>query len=683
MLLSAIQQIEALQKTSASNNTFPIQDGSAVGPGSSGVRAFLNELDCSQAVDIQTGALKRINPSQAFVRDTRIILQDAFRLLPDPVRQVYAVLTNANLIIVTADRRTGKHVLLYPPMDVDGITVNSKMLDRELAGEYFVQFAIQAQHFITLRANQKETRNKWVGVRADTASSSTLAARPLRNVIESTLATQQREPPPPPRLGIKEGGKIAALKTHDLFTFYQDQTGEISPLSSDDESDSGRTNFGSTSGGPTAVARPTTPLLPLKDEKHEVPTLSTPTSDGPSPMSSDVSSRSASSLARPTTPRTIEISHAVAQVAPMQAISQRTSEMMLLQKAMKPPATIAPRVSSNTNGRPPPPIKQATCPSFSATTNQSPANGPYLQQPPLLHPQSNQLQVQPQLRPQRSMPELTAGQVSKTGMGQEQGKVLYSHDQCQVFHWKSNTWYGVDGSCTIQIRQMMASNGSSNMRSCLSIEMKRTRQLYLNAWVMPSTQINLASPTDVTVSVAMPTGKETYLCHLPQPADASAFYQTLQRTHQLASASPPSVTIVQPAGHPKKTAAAFYQDDDDDFKTDPSSVPQSLRPIMQCSAKLYVQSEHSKWSSLGGNLTTRISQQQPSGRMHIEVTDSKNKKLISAIVQGRNVGQLSPKRITLLLGDDKQSIVYMVKVKEEVVGAKLYEYLKLKNQAQP
>jgi hypothetical protein len=110
-------------------------------------------------------------------------------------------------------------------------------------------------------------------------------------------------------------------------------------------------------------------------------------------------------------------------------------------------------------------------------------------------------------------------------------------------------------------------------------------------------------------------------------------------------------------------------------------VPQTLKPVFQCKCKLFVQSETSKWNQMGST-AMRISQQLPSQKMHIYIEDDKNK-LVSSIVRSGNVERLTSKRITFLLTNDKDksSVVYLIQVKDEQTGNKLYDYLKTQNAA--
>ncbi|KAG0180272.1 hypothetical protein DFQ29_000969 [Apophysomyces sp. BC1021] len=240
-------------------------------------------------------------------------------------------------------------------------------------------------------------------------------------------------------------------------------------------------------------------------------------------------------------------------------------------------------------------------------------------------------------------------------------QVLYG-GQCEVFRWKDESWYAVEGNCRLEVRQTYTN------RSCVSIRVENTNELYLNAWIMSNTEINRPSETDVGISVFMGTKKEEYLIHFQQAADAAALHNVLQQTYQAVVAMMSEESAL---------------DRSSSLQARPDNVPQTLKIAMQCKCKLFVQNEHSNWSSFG-SVVMKISQQLPSRKMHIEIDNQKGKqttKLVSAIVQSRNVERLSAKRITVLLVNEHEniSIVYMIQIKEEQTGDKIYEYLKTKN----
>ncbi|KAI9486260.1 MAG: hypothetical protein EXX96DRAFT_548348 [Benjaminiella poitrasii] len=272
------------------------------------------------------------------------------------------------------------------------------------------------------------------------------------------------------------------------------------------------------------------------------------------------------------------------------------------------------------------------------------ASSPHLQhQVPGRHMPSPTLAHHPEDSPPRS-PNVVRNDIRK---------ILYSSSQCEVFHWTNQSWYAADGPCLLQVRL------THTDRACVAVQLQNTGQLYLNAWIVTSTMIRQPSPTDVNISLYMGTKKENYLIHFGQPQDATVFANILRNVQQ-------------------------QEEEEERVEDEPAvvetvNVPQTLKPVMQCKAKLFVQNETSNWSTFG-SVTMRISQQSPSMRMLIQIENGKSK-LVDAIVRSGNVERIGPKRISFLLVDEtsKTSIVYMIHLREEQTGNKIYEYLRTRN----
>ncbi|ORX62383.1 hypothetical protein DM01DRAFT_1331809 [Hesseltinella vesiculosa] len=254
-------------------------------------------------------------------------------------------------------------------------------------------------------------------------------------------------------------------------------------------------------------------------------------------------------------------------------------------------------------------------------------------------------------------------------------QILFNNNQCEVFHWKAQSWYAVEGQCILQVRLTFSN------RSCLAIQLQPSGQLYLNAWITPTMVISQPSPTDVSVSFSMMNKQENYLIHLHHPSDASNLLAMLHRMHHESTTPPPPS---DPRGYPSSSnnAALRRQDTAVELRDETPSVedvPQTLKPVFQCKCKLFVQSETSKWTPMGST-AMRISQQHPSQKMHIYIQDDKNK-LVSSVVRSGNIERLTSKRLTFLLNDEasKASVVYLIQLKDDKTGNKIYDYLKTQN----
>ncbi|KAI8380928.1 uncharacterized protein BYT42DRAFT_564703 [Radiomyces spectabilis] len=247
-------------------------------------------------------------------------------------------------------------------------------------------------------------------------------------------------------------------------------------------------------------------------------------------------------------------------------------------------------------------------------------------------------------------------------------RVLFSHNQCEVFHWKDQSWYAVEGHCLLEVRQAFSN------RTSVTVQLQNVGQMYLNAWILPTTVIRRPSQTDVSISVFMGPKKENYLVHFYNPNDCTAFANLLQRLHQnavqMAAAAPPPPQSVRPESlMPERE------------ELDIESLPQSLKPVMQCKCKLFSQNETSKWTNFG-SVAMRISQQLPSKKMHIYIENDKNR-LVSAIVRSSNVEKINNKRLSFLLVNeqDRTSMVYMIHMRDEETSNKIYHYLRTVNQS--
>ncbi|GAN04948.1 hypothetical protein MAM1_0077d04415 [Mucor ambiguus] len=257
--------------------------------------------------------------------------------------------------------------------------------------------------------------------------------------------------------------------------------------------------------------------------------------------------------------------------------------------------------------------------------------------------------------------------------------VLYSNQQSQVFRWKDESWYAVQEECSVEVRQTFSN------RSCVAIHMKETGQLYLNAWVLPDTFICRTTETDLSLSLHITNSQsqlENYLIHCESKLEADRLTSILEQMHQESIKmnmviSATSTLRGAPPLLMRTTSLAANN------TLTPEELQKTFKLAMQCKCKLFVQSATSKWNSFG-SVYMKVSQQYTTKKMHIAMESHKGGKvtqLVSAMVQSRNVERLSPKRISFLMVDEleKNSVVYMIQVREETTGDKIFEYIKTKN----
>ncbi|KAG2188363.1 hypothetical protein INT44_001116 [Umbelopsis vinacea] len=249
-------------------------------------------------------------------------------------------------------------------------------------------------------------------------------------------------------------------------------------------------------------------------------------------------------------------------------------------------------------------------------------------------------------------------------------EVTHRTPPCDVFRWKDNSWAAVEGQCIAEIRQTMAN------RPCLAIVIKESNHMYLNAWVNRNMTSRQEAPTDVSIGIDMGNGrKENYLVHCNDPRDAHALAGSLHRTLMEvmnATRQEEQEQYNTPILRSTSLGAASIRK--------PEDGPQTTKPLMQCRCKMFLQNEHANWANLG-NVGLRLSMQIPSQRVHVYIESEKDsKRLVNTFIQSNFVERVSgnTKRITFRLMNEttRATAVYMIQVKDDKVGIKIYDYLK-------
>ncbi|KAG1127562.1 hypothetical protein G6F42_006778 [Rhizopus arrhizus] len=228
-------------------------------------------------------------------------------------------------------------------------------------------------------------------------------------------------------------------------------------------------------------------------------------------------------------------------------------------------------------------------------------------------------------------------------------RVLYRDDQCQLFHWKDESWYATEQSSVLEIRQTFGN------RTCVTIH-HSTGQMYLNVWISSADlSIQRASDTDINLTL-LQTIEENYLIHCVTKEDANRLENMLKEVNGKEEEEEETNKMIE-----------LTQDD----------LLKSLNLVLECKCKLYLQSSSAKWHSFG-SAHLKVSQHSKTKKMHLAV-ESHKKLLVSAMVSSRNVERLGPKSISFLFTNEKTSVVYMIKLREESMGDKMIEYVKEKN----
>ncbi|KAI7888623.1 uncharacterized protein EV154DRAFT_425433, partial [Mucor mucedo] len=564
--------------------------------------SFHTQVDCSNVVDILTQERVVNYKLQPL---GKILLCDTFNC-NELSKRVRLILTVNDLYFcsVENEKTDSKYTLLYKPVSTKHISIRTIHTDRELIGEYNVQFWIQKQKLFTMKASTKEDRNMWLGLETNssTKDQAFLAWEPLNDIVAKYDLRRQSS---------KSSNSPKSIRTQDIFTFYTDQTGEISPLQQ--------------------------PPLPSNSpylQQQQNLSVSSPNLATKKPsfmrsviaaVSSPRSSFPANGAEPPVQPQHLGIPPPQSPFGPRSSFINNHSTPSFISSANSSSqsslALTPPLSRSSSPGSMTPVIvnRYATPSSSSSEDLGSPPDSPDI---------------------------LTQANSIKN--------VLYTNNETKVFHWKDESWYAVEEDCLLEVRQTFSN------RSCIAIHLKNSGQFYLNAWILPDTFIIRTSDTDLSLSLHITNDQselENYLFHCQSKSEADELSSLLEQMHQESI----QMNLVISANKLAKT-----------FKL-----------AMQCKCKLYVQSASSKWNSFG-SVYMKVSQQYATKKMHIAMESHKGGKttqLVSAMVQSRNVERLGPKRITFLMVDEleKNSVVYMIQVREELTGDKIFEYVKTKN----
>ncbi|RCI07189.1 hypothetical protein CU098_002937, partial [Rhizopus stolonifer] len=700
--------------------------------------ALHTHIDCTQVIDFISGS-----PIQNYQLPalSKALLCDTFSCT-EIEKRVQLVLSDNKLIFCTIDGHK-KYSLLYTPIAIEHILIRTIQNDRELIGEYEFQLWINKQRIFTIKANSKETRNMWLGL--DINSSLTKDNSALSNWMSLTDTVAKYDINPASKQPKTSTSPKPIIQTANIFTFYTDQSGEVSPLvSSDEESEDEDNAKEITDDIKSHKNLPILPSSPLSsstdmdiEQKSLPPTPEITTIPATSTRPPIVSGTQSLPTRKHSLSNPPEVPMPLSKERPSSP-SKKPSFMRSVIGALSNRASLRPQKSNSklfVNDASDPPIKSITknlsAVSLSQQTNQS-ANhtrrhsASSMAEPPAL-PHHHTLPLPHSPFAQRgnshsassftsvntssqsslaSTPSLSRAsspggsmtpvrhQPSSSSSSEDLGSppknpdmltqtnaiksVLYSNDQCQVFHWKDESWYAVDEECLLEVCQTFSN------RSCITIHMKNSRQLYLNAWVLPDTFIIRTTETDLSLSLHIANGNQTsdlenYLFHCPSKAEADRLTALLEQMHResvkvnnIMMNSANDTLHDAPPVMLEKTQSVTEEE-----------IAKSFKLVMQCKCKLYVQNASSKWGSFG-SVYMKVSQNYNTKRMHVAMESHKGGKttqLVSAMIQSRNVERLGPKRITFLLVDEieKTSVVYMIQVREENTGDKIIEYTKTKN----
>ncbi|KAI9483440.1 MAG: hypothetical protein EXX96DRAFT_479209 [Benjaminiella poitrasii] len=552
-------------------------------------------------------------------------------------KRILLILTTNSLIFCEerndTKSKTKRYKQLYTPIEIEHVSMRAVQIERELVGEYNLQFCMQNLKTFTMKTNSKEDRNIWLGMDADSniKDNSATCWLLLKDIVKNNNAYQQTEARKLKRSSLK------SIRTKDVFSFYMDQSGEISPLvSSDDESksDSDYVNHYKPLPQPCTQTNSNHPPSPPPKKKSFMKSVMTA-------MSSKTSSRSQKNRSKSSK-----------QPDPVSVSGHHNSDMKNKSSASINQQTPSGSYSPFLNHPAPSSFTSLSSLNQSNVTLTPPlsiSSSPRSLTPvSLSHYKTSSSSSFEDLGTPPESPELfTQGNMIKG--------ILYSNNTFKVFHWKDESWYEVEGYCILEVRQTFSN------RACIAVHMNTSGQLYLNAWVLPDTFICRTNETDLSLSLHITNNQsalETYLFHCESKLEADRLNSLLEQMHKESIKMNNIISAMK-------------------------ELSKTLKLVMQCKCKLYVQNGSSKWSNFG-SVHMKVSQQYTTKKMHISIESHKGSKttqLINAMVQSRNVERLSQKRISFMMVDElqKTSVVYMIQVREENTGDKIFEYIKTIN----
>jgi hypothetical protein len=200
---------------------------------------FHTLVDLTKVVDVLNDSLiadYQMSPLQ------KVLLCNTFNCT-EISKRVRVILT-INHLVLCSEESNQTYTLIFPPIDTKDISIRTVHADRELIGEYNVQFWIHQQKMFTMKANSKQERNMWLDIDKNSSLKDKAVSSwmPLGDIV-SKYNIGNRSTTTTTTTTIKHRKSSASLarkptiRTQDIFTFYTDQTGEISPLVSSDESE--------------------------------------------------------------------------------------------------------------------------------------------------------------------------------------------------------------------------------------------------------------------------------------------------------------------------------------------------------------------------------------------------------------------------------------------------------------
>lgn len=210
-----------------------------------------------------------------------IILRNDFILTDDSNGQAslhtHLVLTSSVLMICKKlVESTGRYDLMYPPLASNDVLVQPLNLDRELLGEYTLQFTVLSKTLIA-RAESRAVRNAWTGMPLTTTAANASATMiPLTTVVHKTSSSSNGE---------ITGNNENATRNHrpEFGSYYGNSDISSVDSSEEDDDDDNNSGYDIESGTTTSSITSSDNLHSLGVDKKSLPSIPTQ----PQPLKKD------------------------------------------------------------------------------------------------------------------------------------------------------------------------------------------------------------------------------------------------------------------------------------------------------------------------------------------------------------------------------------------------------------
>ncbi|KAI7908113.1 uncharacterized protein BX663DRAFT_482333 [Cokeromyces recurvatus] len=193
------------------------------------IDSLYNQIDCTHVTDILNDDPISNYKLQPF---SKILLCSTFNCAELSKNVQLIVTTDNNLIFCHSkdlDCTGNKYTLLYAPIDINDISIQAVQLQHELVDDYNFQLQIHGRKIFTMKSSHTDYR-KWLGIEEESLKGHSVEHwKPFKDIVESYGTDHQNISNKPKQ------SDLASIRKNDVFRFYTEHSGEVSPLVSSDE----------------------------------------------------------------------------------------------------------------------------------------------------------------------------------------------------------------------------------------------------------------------------------------------------------------------------------------------------------------------------------------------------------------------------------------------------------------